>query len=156
MISENVKQYCNGDITKIENYELAIADKTQVWCCHHRMEIMPFSGKQVSQKYLMKQGLFFNRSSEEFIFLTRSEHMKLHENGKATRFKKGRTSPNKGKKFDVEYRKHISEGTLSAAKEKGIDYSHTACRDAYRNNNPKHLDWNTFQKAFYSEVKEKK
>ncbi len=148
MISPQVYDYCKGDISKIENYEEAKNSK-KTYACHHRLEIMPWSGKQVSQKYLKEQNMFYNREPEEFIFLTLSDHMKIHENGKKTRFKKGQTSFNKGKIFDNTYRKHISEGTLKAAKEKGIDYSHTKCRNEYRTNNPEHLDWNTFQKKFY-------
>lgn len=41
MISENyVKRYCCEDISKIENYDKAIADTTQVWECHHKMELI--------------------------------------------------------------------------------------------------------------------
>ena len=32
-----VKQYCKN-YTEIENYDKAIADKTEMWACHHRME----------------------------------------------------------------------------------------------------------------------
>lgn len=34
----STKAYCKDDITKIENYEKAIADKTQTWAIHHRLE----------------------------------------------------------------------------------------------------------------------
>ena len=40
MINEhNAKKFCKEDISKIENYDKAIADTTQVWDCHHRTEI---------------------------------------------------------------------------------------------------------------------
>ena len=39
MISKrSAKAYCRDDISLIENYDKAIADKTQVWDCHHRRE----------------------------------------------------------------------------------------------------------------------
>ena len=31
--------YCSEDISNIENYDKAIADKEQTWVCHHRLEI---------------------------------------------------------------------------------------------------------------------
>ena len=40
MISlRTVTKYCGEDISKIENYDKAIADTTQMWICHHRLEI---------------------------------------------------------------------------------------------------------------------
>lgn len=35
---EKVQQYCQ-EYWKIENYDLAMADTTQTWHCHHRHEI---------------------------------------------------------------------------------------------------------------------
>lgn len=73
---ENVESYCNGDITKIENYDKAIADTTQTWCCHHRGEILPCG--RFSRRQLRKFGLYYNRPPEELIFVTRGEHQKMH------------------------------------------------------------------------------
>ena len=33
------EHYCRGDISKIENYDKAIADTKTVWHCHHRREL---------------------------------------------------------------------------------------------------------------------
>lgn len=46
MINEQRKlaYYCSGDITEIENYTEAIADKTQTWECHHRKELTEEGG----------------------------------------------------------------------------------------------------------------
>lgn len=33
------KSYCKEDVTKIENYDKAVNDKTQTWHCHHRDEV---------------------------------------------------------------------------------------------------------------------
>ena len=39
MINEKkVKRFCKEDISKIKNYDLAIADMTQTWDCHHMTE----------------------------------------------------------------------------------------------------------------------
>lgn len=39
MINEKLaKIYCKEDISKIKNYDLAIADTTQIWDCHHMTE----------------------------------------------------------------------------------------------------------------------
>ena len=52
MISENhTKAFCKDDISLIENYDKAIADKTQVWHCHHRRETI------FSKSDLMKMGV---------------------------------------------------------------------------------------------------
>lgn len=67
--------YLEGDITKIENYELALADKNEVWHCHHRRELVPDRKTAVE---LIEMGLYFNRPPEELIFLTQEEHMRLH------------------------------------------------------------------------------
>ena len=42
----NVKKFCCEDISKIENYAAAIADTTQTWECHHRMETHRRNGKE--------------------------------------------------------------------------------------------------------------
>lgn len=72
MINERcAKRYCK-DFTKIENYDKAIADTTQVWECHHRMEAV------YTRKELIKYGLYYKREPHQLIFLTPSEHVKLH------------------------------------------------------------------------------
>lgn len=66
----------NGDITKIENYELAKKDNFEGWCVHHRYEL---SGEyKISMKHLQEAGLYYNRPASELIFLTVQEHNKLH------------------------------------------------------------------------------
>ena len=74
MIGRRVKDYCCGDITKIENYFEALNDTTQIWVCHHRREID--EGKTLSQ--LEEEGLYWNVKPEELIFLTMGDHMRLH------------------------------------------------------------------------------
>lgn len=71
------KQYCCEDISKIENYDKAIADKTQTWCCHHRTEIW----WNCSEQDLKDNECYYGRKALELIFLTQDEHNSLHHTG---------------------------------------------------------------------------
>ena len=96
MIDKNrAIKYCKNDISLIENYDKAIADKTQVWHCHHRRETI------FSRKDLIEIGEYYNRPACELIFLTKSEHNRLHNLGKP--------SGMKGKQHSAEARKKMSE-----------------------------------------------
>ena len=80
MINEYyAKKFCCEDLSLIENYDKAIADMTQTWHCHHRGEILPCGRFSVSD--LKKFELYFNRPASELIFLTHSEHRRLHLKG---------------------------------------------------------------------------
>lgn len=61
---------------KIENYDKAIADTTQTWECHHRNE------KYFPRETLVAIGWYYDCRPDELIFLTKTEHMKLHHKGK--------------------------------------------------------------------------
>ena len=127
MISEEkLNQYCNEDISKIENYEKAVSDKENMWHCHHRLEIGS-NGENVSLKDLKRNGLYYNRPASELIFLLASDHTRLHNIGKhfsaETKRKisescKGNPSPNKGKHFSVETKKK----NVSCKKRKTFQY----------------------------------
>lgn len=92
-----VKRYCK-EYWKIENYEEA-ANSNEKWQCHHRLEFFPFSGKSVSMRYLIEQGMYYNVQPEALIFLPTSEHRKLHMVGnKLGYLLKGQTAWNKDKK----------------------------------------------------------
>ena len=69
----NAKKFCCEDISKIENYEKALND-SELYDCHHKLEIE----LNKSQKELKEMGLYFNRPANELIFLTQSEHIRLH------------------------------------------------------------------------------
>ena len=69
-------KYCKNDISLIENYDKAIADKSQVWHCHHRRETI------YSRSGLIEIGEYYNRPACELIFLTPNEHHRLHHLGK--------------------------------------------------------------------------
>lgn len=98
MIAKKVYKFCCEDISLIENYKQAIADKTQVWHCHHRKE----TDDGFSRKKLIKMGLYFNRPANELIFLTNSEHITLHNSKRTlseeTKNKKREAQKNKCKK----------------------------------------------------------
>ena len=113
MISKrSAKAYCKDDISLIENYDKAIADNTQTWDCHHRRETI------FTPKDLMEIGEYYNRPACELIFLTKSEHMRLHHLGKnvsaetrqkLSEKKNGENNPMFGKHHSAEARKKISE-----------------------------------------------
>ena len=105
MISEKIaKSYCKDDISLIENYDKAIADKTQVWQCHHRRET-------IFSKYdLIEIGEYYNRPACELIFLTPLEHNRLHHLGKhhSAETRKKMSEALKGEKCYI-FGKHLSE-----------------------------------------------
>ena len=105
-------KYCKNDISLIENYDKAIADKTQVWHCHHRRESI------YSRSGLIEIGEYYNRPACELIFLTKSEHMRLHNLGKSlsaetrkkiSEAKNGENNPMFGKHLSEETRQMLSE-----------------------------------------------
>lgn len=75
MISGHIKLFCREDISKIENYDKAISDNTQIWHCHHRRETI------YTRQELIEIGEYYHRPACELIFLTREEHSRLHANG---------------------------------------------------------------------------
>lgn len=68
------KEYFRGDRCYcttpelIENYDKAIADETQTWTCHHRLESC------FTVKFLKKMGLYYNQPPEALVFCKKSEH----------------------------------------------------------------------------------
>lgn len=117
MINEKqAKKYCRDDISKIENYEKAIDDKTQTWDLHHRLELTLDGEFALSHKQLKMHDMYYNRPYYELIFLTHSEHTRLHNMNRSddTRKKmseanKGKTSPRKGVTLSEETRRKMSE-----------------------------------------------
>lgn len=76
MISKNAKDYCREDVSLIENYDKAVADKDVVWECHHRREITPDG--LYSRFELYQNGKYFGVPASELIFLEPGEHSRLH------------------------------------------------------------------------------
>lgn len=96
MISEDkVKYYCKDDITEIENYEIAVNDDTQLWICHHKLGIG--EGYTNSKKDLILMNLYYHRPAGEFIFLTESEHRRLHNLNMSSSLRQHFSEKNKGK-----------------------------------------------------------
>lgn len=84
----------------IENYDLAIADETQTWEVHHRLECC------FTQKFLKEMNLYYDVEPEALIFLTKDEHNKIDSKRKRlSEYKKGK----KGKKHSEETKRKISE-----------------------------------------------
>ena len=110
MINERqAKKYCKEDLSKIKNYDLAIADTTQTWDLHHMTE----TWWNCSAKELIENECYYNRKACELIFLTPSEHRRLHRNGlklseewrrKISESHKGKTNSIFGRAFKEHYR----------------------------------------------------
>lgn len=107
MIRESSQRYCCEDISKIYGYKEAMADKENYWDCHHCL------GLVWSKEQLIEMGLYYNQPADRLMFVTPSEHHKLHstfnENIQKTLFKKGDTPWNKGVVATDEFRKKCSE-----------------------------------------------
>lgn len=71
------KNYCK-EYWLIENYDKALADNFKGWHCHHRLELHPDGSIRFTREGLINADLYVNRPPEELIFLTISEHSKLH------------------------------------------------------------------------------
>ena len=79
MISESQsRKFCRDDISKIENYDLAIADKTQTWDLHHRLELTLDGEFALTRDQLKMHDMYYQRPYYELIFLTHTEHRRLH------------------------------------------------------------------------------
>src|SRR5574344_506025 len=73
----------HGDITKVENYDKIINDNSNtIYELHHRLETHDSDGNlravSISRKELIALNMYFDCPPEQVIFLTKSEHKKLH------------------------------------------------------------------------------
>lgn len=129
-----IKRFCCEDISLIENYDLAINDKTQTWDCHHRLE----TELNLSVSELKSNNMYYDRPACELIFLTQSDHMSLHSNGRKlsdeTRNKLSESC--KGRIVKEETRKKISESfkghIVKEKTRKKISESHKGKHRVYR------------------------
>ena len=100
---------CKDDISLIENYDKAIADTSQMYVCHHKAGILPCG--RFSRDDLKKFNLYWHRPASELIFLTKSEHIRLHllckHHSEETR--KKMSEAQKGKQLSEDTRKKIAE-----------------------------------------------
>lgn len=84
--------FCKEDISKIENYDLAVADTTQTWHCHHKRELLDDNDnpleKEVSKNELIMQRKYYQLPAKDLIFLTPGDHISAHMKNRPKR-KKG-------------------------------------------------------------------
>ena len=125
MINEKkARKYCKEDISKIKNYDKAIADTTQVWHCHHMTE----TWWHCTRKELIENECYYHRKACELIFLTPEEHRRLHMQNISDETKKKISATLKGRTLNEETRKKMSEAkkgrTLSAEHRRKISESH--------------------------------
>ena len=108
----------------IENYDKAIADTTQTWECHHRLETHNSDGEErlvpLSKEELKTLDMYYDRPPEELIFLTRFEHTGLHTKlrnhinppvrgrHRSTSWKMKVSSSTKGRKLSDEWKSKLS------------------------------------------------
>lgn len=113
--THNAKYFCNEDISNIENYEEAIkSDK--LYLCHHRLEThfsngtpRPANAQLVSEE-LEALGMYSKRPASELIFLTRSEHAKIHNiRPKSDEWKRKQSEAKKGHEVSDETKAKISD-----------------------------------------------
>lgn len=119
----SVKQFCKDPIEWIENYQEAVNDQTQTWCCHHKKE----TELNVSKKYLIQHGMYYGVPASDLIFLTATHHMSLHQKGKSktesqkqkmSEAKKGIPRPDISILMSqVHLKKHVSEETKQKMKD---------------------------------------
>ena len=130
------KSYCSDDISLIENYHEAIADKNKMWDIHHRRECDENGRTLFTRKQLIDIGLYFKRPASELIFVTKSMHKKLHREQMKKCAKLGGKiagkSPSKIEKQSKPIFQFSKDGTLikewlsakEAERQLGISHSH--------------------------------
>ena len=110
MINEQCAHtYCKDDITKIENYDKAINDTTQTWHLHHRLELTLDGEFAHSKSDLQRMNMYYDRPYFELIFLTKSEHQRIHAQNCSDETRKKLSESHKGKTHSNETRKKMSE-----------------------------------------------
>lgn len=133
----------------IENYDKAMADTTQVWDCHHRMELIATGAVVDSTAQDLKDwGIYYDRPASELIFLTHAQHTVLHNKdnkyslgkkrseetkAKMSTANKGKPSWNKGKKLSPLSEEHKAKVSASMKGKKHImEKKHWKLVDGHR------------------------
>lgn len=118
---KKVKRYCKEDISKIKNYDKAIADTTQTWHCHHMTE----TWWNCTAKELIENECYYNRKACELIFLTPEEHKSLHSKGRILSAETRRkiSDSHKGKILSEETKRKLSEANKGNTYHKGKKHS---------------------------------
>lgn len=149
--NSGVYKFCKDDISKIENYEQAINDTENVWCCHHRLELTLDGDYAHSKEDLIRMGMYYNRPYFELIFMKDNEHTRLHRKAEIKAGKKlfgGKTR--KGEKASEEVRTKLSISHIGKKQSKETIQK----RIESRKNNPnartvKGQTWSEFGKKFF-------
>lgn len=80
---ERPDRHYTSEWHNVENYEKAKADDFKGWICHHRLETHNSDGERrmidLSGEELRALGMYYNRPASELVFLTRCEHMRIHQ-----------------------------------------------------------------------------
>lgn len=124
MINKNIKIFCK-EYWNIENYEQAVNDD-KMWDLHHRLEVSDDGLHTVyTKKDLIENGLYSNRPTSELIFLTKSDHRKLHNN--TIEFKEKligieRSDETRKKMSIAQKGRHLSEETIQKIKNAQIRF----------------------------------
>ena len=113
---KNLKSYCSEPLELVENYKQAEADDFEGWCIHHRLEIQQ-DGTRVSAQELKDNGLYYDRPSNELVFMRKLEHHRLHWIGNtfnigkqlSAETRQKMSEAHKGKRHSAEARKKIAE-----------------------------------------------
>ena len=110
----NFERLCK-DYQDIENFEKAAAENFKDWNCHHRLETHTSDGERravdITAAELQALGMYYDRPASELIFLTVSEHSRLHMKGKhrSEETKNKISKAAKGRQFSKETKKKIRE-----------------------------------------------
>lgn len=80
MISKSISIFCDTP-EKIENYQEAINDTTEVWDLHHRLELTLDGEPALRRADLQRMGMYYHRPYFELIFLKKKDHYNLHSAG---------------------------------------------------------------------------
>ena len=129
-LNKNGEPYCDcycRNPELIENYEKAIADTTQTWDVHHKME------KYFPQKTLKAIGWYYDCEPEELIFLTPSEHHKIDSCSKR-QSEAMKNHKNLSKKVLCVETEEKFESARDAERKTGINNSNISktCRGIYK------------------------
>lgn len=114
---KQAKRFCKEDISKIKNYDKAIADNTQTWDCHHMTE----TWWNCSKKDLIDNECYYHRKACELIFLTHEEHTRLHHKNKnvTENTKQKISKTQKGRTLSLETRIKMSKSHKGNVNNKG-------------------------------------
>ena len=100
----HAKEFCSGDITEIENYEVAVNDVNETWDIHHRLELHHDNSTRFTREALKRLDLYYNVEPDKLIFLKRKEHLQMHKKGKSITENQRLNRP---KKFTEEHKRNI-------------------------------------------------